>query len=280
MHTLRFAEFVARPAVCHFATPRITITQPGDPHDHDFAELFWIEAGAGWHWINDQRRLLEPLTIVFIRPTDHHAFTAVSARQPLRFVNVAFKYKTWHALRDRYRLDDLFEDSAPEPPSRLLREDQQIALSGVASDLRAGRRDALTIDRFLLNLARAVEPLYPSTKEPLPSWLRDALPDADPTSPNPPLTTRDLAHRAHRTPEHVARTIRRCLNCTPTDVLNDAKLARAAARLATTDDAILDIALDCGFGNLSHFYARFATKYRATPRKYRLHQQRIALPGL
>jgi AraC family cel operon transcriptional repressor len=40
------------------------------------------------------------------------------------------------------------------------------------------------------------------------------------------------------------------------------------------DQEILDIALDCGIGNLSHFYSLFRAETGMTPRAYRLsHRQ-------
>ena len=52
----------------------------------------------------------------------------------------------------------------------------------------------------------------------------------------------------------------------------------AASRLATTGERIIDIALDCGFENLGHFYKVFGRKFSASPRQYRLQQQRIVGP--
>ena len=42
-----------------------------------------------------------------------------------------------------------------------------------------------------------------------------------------------------------------------------------------TDRKILDIALECGLGNLGYFYRLFAKQYGLTPRQYRLRQQAL-----
>jgi AraC family cel operon transcriptional repressor len=49
----------------------------------------------------------------------------------------------------------------------------------------------------------------------------------------------------------------------------------AAQRLAAGDDAILDIVLDCGFHNVSHFYKLFREQYGISPRRYRMKQGQI-----
>jgi AraC family cel operon transcriptional repressor len=68
----------------------------------------------------------------------------------------------------------------------------------------------------------------------------------------------------------VNRTVRRCGGQTATDVVNGLRLERAALRLRMTTDGILDVALDCGFGNLGHFYRCFRGRFGMTPKAYRL----------
>ncbi|TVQ36327.1 MAG: AraC family transcriptional regulator [Spirochaetaceae bacterium] len=63
------------------------------------------------------------------------------------------------------------------------------------------------------------------------------------------------------------------------DYLSWLRCNRAAELLATTDSTILDIALDCGFNNLSHFYHVFKREKRVSPGRYRRHgsQERDAV---
>ena len=51
--------------------------------------------------------------------------------------------------------------------------------------------------------------------------------------------------------------------------LNDYRLETAANKLRATDDNILEIAIACGFNNLSYFNRSFKKKYKFTPGKYR-----------
>ena len=51
--------------------------------------------------------------------------------------------------------------------------------------------------------------------------------------------------------------------------LNDYRLETAANKLRATDDNILEIAIACGFNNLSYFNRSFKKKYKITPGKYR-----------
>jgi AraC family cel operon transcriptional repressor len=47
-------------------------------------------------------------------------------------------------------------------------------------------------------------------------------------------------------------------------------MAYAARQLEMSDQGIVEIALDCGLGNLSYFYSLFRAHFASTPRAYRL----------
>lgn len=56
---------------------------------------------------------------------------------------------------------------------------------------------------------------------------------------------------------------------TPHDFLIRLRLQHASHRLRTTDEPVVRIALDCGFGSSSYFNNRFKTFYGITPRQFR-----------
>lgn len=52
--------------------------------------------------------------------------------------------------------------------------------------------------------------------------------------------------------------------------LSSLRCARAAELLSTTEQPIVEVAMESGFNNLSHFYHVFRRRYGTTPRRYRL----------
>jgi AraC-like DNA-binding protein len=58
--------------------------------------------------------------------------------------------------------------------------------------------------------------------------------------------------------------------------VNELRIGRACSRLVETDDKISDIALDCGFENLSGFNRQFQRIAGMTPKDYRREFQRNA----
>ena len=117
----------------------------------------------------------------------------------------------------------------------------------------------------------------PAPSPALPAWLATACQEIE-KQENFSLGTEQFCELAGRSAPHVARAVRRHLGQTPTDLVNAARLKYAASKLATSDESILDIALDCGLENLGHFYKLFRGQFSASPRQYRVAQQQIVRP--
>ncbi len=68
---------------------------------------------------------------------------------------------------------------------------------------------------------------------------------------------------------HFLRVFRRLVGMTPHQYVLRVRMGRAARRLATSKDPVVAVALDCGFGDLSTFNARFRATFGMTPSTYR-----------
>jgi AraC family transcriptional regulator len=78
-----------------------------------------------------------------------------------------------------------------------------------------------------------------------------------------------LARAARLSPYHFLRTFRGVTGVTPHRYLLRRRLERAAVRLKNEPFKILDIALDCGFGDLSNFNRAFRAEFGLSPRAWR-----------
>ena len=87
--------------------------------------------------------------------------------------------------------------------------------------------------------------------------------------PDASLTLGTLAREAGLSPYHFLRTFERMTGVTPHQYVLRARLREAALRLAGDASRVLDIALDCGFGDISNFNRAFRTEFGVTPREYR-----------
>ncbi len=88
-------------------------------------------------------------------------------------------------------------------------------------------------------------------------------------APGSDLGLERLAALAGLSPYHFLRTFEQAAGTTPHQYVVRARLRLAAQRLADAPDKIIDIALDCGFEDVSNFNRAFRAEFGASPRAYR-----------
>lgn len=84
------------------------------------------------------------------------------------------------------------------------------------------------------------------------------------------LTLGSLAHLARVHPTTANRAFRSVLGISVMEYLTRFRLSRAMQRLAETNDPIVDVANDCGFGSTARFYDIFKRRTDQTPRQFRM----------
>ncbi len=84
-----------------------------------------------------------------------------------------------------------------------------------------------------------------------------------------PLTVPQLAKRAGVHPATANKAFQKVLGTSPNEYLIRYRIARAMQLLADTDDPVLKIAFDCGFGSSSRFYQLFKHRTGDTPLVFR-----------
>jgi AraC-like DNA-binding protein len=90
--------------------------------------------------------------------------------------------------------------------------------------------------------------------------------DCDPEAPR---DLNSLARIARLSPYHFLRVFEGLTGTTPHQYLLRARLRRAALHLRKEPARILDIALGCGFGDISNFNRAFRAEFGVSPRAYR-----------
>lgn len=92
--------------------------------------------------------------------------------------------------------------------------------------------------------------------------------------PGAGLTLGSLAREAGLSAFHFLRTFESLTGLTPHQYVLRARLRAAATRLAAESAKVLDIAFDCGFGDVSNFNRAFRTEFGVSPRVFRKGNQR------
>jgi len=286
---IRWSDMMPKGGLWHIA--RCELGRRAVPaHDHSYFEFFWVEEGQGTHRFKRRRHRLEPGQLWFIRPEDHHQVIADS-RLGLTAVNVALEPRHVRGLHRRYGLDTFWPWSGARPVHEM--SPSQVAeLQRLAQDLATMDQRPSVLDGVMLRILRLLEtgrsvaaravPKSPagelSERVPPPKWLAEAL-EAFAASESLEGGPGEFALLAHRTPEHVNRTMHAVFGCDTTTKLNALRMDRAGMLLRMNTDAILEICQKCGFASLSHFYTCFKAHHGATPRGYRLRATRALGPS-
>lgn len=86
---------------------------------------------------------------------------------------------------------------------------------------------------------------------------------------DPELTLNEIAASANLNASYASTLFSRKSGASPIAFLTKQRLAYAKFMLVTTDLTVLDVALSCGFGSSSQFYAAFKKQFGHTPSELR-----------
>jgi AraC-like DNA-binding protein len=87
--------------------------------------------------------------------------------------------------------------------------------------------------------------------------------------PNTAPSLGRLARDAGLSPYHFLRTFARVTGTTPHQYVLRARLREAATRLLAAQRRVIDVALDCGFGDVSNFNRAFRAEFGVSPSAFR-----------
>ncbi len=82
------------------------------------------------------------------------------------------------------------------------------------------------------------------------------------------VTLEALADAANMSPKYFCRFFKAMVNRTPIDYLNYYRIERACDKLVASEQTITEIALDCGFNDLSYFIKTFKRYKELSPKQY------------
>ena len=278
---LRWKSVIKRnDAAFHFSKMGLNRLEKGNLHDHDFTELFWVESGRVIHWIEGDKRLIDPGTLIFVRPEDFHTVGTADGSEEAVICNLAFPSRWWRVIRQRHlrKQADWFCGGPPVKREHVLPTAAFDFLRRAGMEMSSAPRSALMLERFFLNLAVALQPPETLSLSRAPQWLTAAVNRVEQERffrEGPAALTR----LSGRSQEHVVREAKRWMKKTPTVLINEMRMRHAAASLSTTQREIIDVCYDCGLENVGHFYALFRQSYGMTPRRYRLSSQSIVRPA-
>jgi AraC family cel operon transcriptional repressor len=239
----------------------------GEAHGHDFAEWFWVESGRLRHRCEGSEEELGTGDARFLPPGQEHGFACADEAV---LVTVSVPQPAFALLRRRY-------GGAPGWPwpargvGRLrLDADQLRRLGSALAELPGRGQEEVDREWFVATLMRFLRrPPEAPRDAATPPWLSAAVAGlGEPRRLAEGLP--GLVRLSGRSAAHLSRAVRRHYGCTATALVNRLRLERAARELRLGQAPIAAIALDCGFGNLGHFYRQFRAAFGQAPRAFRV----------
>ena len=250
-----------------FAMPR--------PHCHPYFELFYVESGACRFFLESQMYDLHAGDFLLIPPEVFHSTRYLSgrckrnnvlfARDDLDravaallprgedFLSAPRVFQTPEALREtmdaqfsRMLHEERLGDERSGPMLRAMLQELLLLCARTCRFPDSIPADIHTTDRQIVQAAQFIHDHYAER-----------------------ITARDIAAAAGYSPNYLTKKFRASVGIGPHEYLAFLRLRCAALLLATTDEAITQIAFRCGFSDSSYFKDAFKKRYGVTPRAYR-----------
>ena len=239
-------------------------------HDHPFYELgFLVEGRCDWY-LEEERHPLQAGDAILLKPKTRHR-EVTSPGQDARFGWIGFEFtgaapdwchRAIPTATDFSEIMVYFEILAGEPH----------CYSHASSPIRLG----LVAQSLLLLIARRAEgtlerpsptrldlnPRQVHCVESAAHYFRSNLADS--------LSIAQVAAYHSLCPAHFTALFRRRYGKSPRTYLREARVARVAELLRTTDVGLKEIAAECGFLDAAHLCKAFKESEGVTPRTYRL----------
>lgn len=268
-------DFIKPKEAFHLARVRMHSRQDLSLHSHDYAEVFWVESGQGWHHVNNQKIRLSPGNLVMVRPGDKHTFS--SSGDGITIMNLAFPKETLQFFKERYFSGSnlFFWSESHIPYQAYLPREMVQRISSRAEQSLSFKKTNIQLDALLLFIFRLLtERENVSDENEVPVWLQKAIqqfnsPDRFNSGP------KGFANLCDRNIDHVNRTVKKIYGKSLTEFVNERRMIFAAQQLSITNNPIKTICNDCGLDNMSYFYKVFKKHHNLTPVEFRKINQRI-----
>lgn len=247
------------------------------PQVHDFHEISLTIKGNQTVAVEERNFVLKSGELLWVKPGEVHS---KSGFEECTQLNVSFTQEMLDSLinyLDDETLTQLF--LSPDPvPILSLSSSQQTEIRQQLNQLYfLSTRDlslARTQIRILLSQVlgfyaqyiRKFASMY--CEKGSPTWFTSLLLELQ----NPERlcsSLDDLSELSHRNKAYISRSFRKYLGMTPTQYINNLRLEYAENLLAHTDKSILEVSMESGFENLSHFYHQFQRKNNISPMAFR-----------
>lgn len=249
-------------------------------HWHNDMEIIYIKKGQGEICVDLTPIIVHEGDIVVVPPGQLHSIEQFE-NQSMEYENIMFQLSMLMAVQRDVCTDDFFQpllqrkigiwnhytpDSSIYPILSVCLD----TMDNICKTFAPGYELAIKGQLFTFFHA-----LFSFIREPLPNHqnksldrLKDLLKYVE-TNYSDRISIADAANICGFSQSHFMKFFKNSMAVSFTDYLNDYRLTMAARLLISSSDAIVNIASETGFDNLSYFNRLFKRKYGCTPTAFR-----------
>lgn len=238
-----------------------------ESHTHDYYEFFLVVKGRAVHRVNGAEIVVGRGTLAVVRPRDVHGYDYYLS-DDFEMYNRGIRADRFDALAADYGENARVLTDGRLP--RHVRLDER-ALDSLLYLIENYENDGSAEQGARLELLVRTVLFYTIFGSEqgdcfLPEWLGELLIQMK-RRENLAAGLPRLIELSGYSRCHVNHAFRKYLDMTPTDYISRVRLAEAVRLLQSSSLTVVGIAAECGFNNLSHFYAEFKRVYGVPPRK-------------
>ncbi len=239
-------------------------------HCHEFYEVEIISSGSAINEINGTQYFLNRGDFIILRPDDYHSIKCLDEKG-FDLINICVTLDLMKEILDFLEMTDAQLFSSPltgqlphEMISTLITTSKEMLLPAKQSSQQRG-----TVKQWMITCLLCSNFVHTnSLEDSMPSWMKQLV-EKMKTPEGLSGGIEYLKEHTDYSYPHICRCFQKHLLQTPIEWINEQRLIHSAHLLLYTDMRILEISLECGFHNLSHFNHLFKNYYGVSPKMLR-----------
>ena len=252
----------------------ITPSIPAIWHCHEFYEIEIISGGTAINDVNGVPHILNRGDFIILRPDDYHGVQCQD-ENGIDLINISVSVDLMNEILVFLEVHNPQQLSWPltgQIPHEMLSTLFTTAKDFLLPTKQPSQQRSLVKQWMTACLLCSNFSHDDSFDEPIPPWMKQLMEKMKTTEGLAGGIEYLKAHTDYSYP-HICRCFQKYIFQTPIEWINEQRLIQSAHMLLYTDMRILDISLECGFHNLSHFNHLFKKYYGVAPKTFRtLHQ--------
>lgn len=253
-------------------------------HWHDEMEIIYIKKGKGLVSVEFEEQRVQGGEFVIVLPGQLHGIRSLSGEQ-MEYENIMFRPEILYGKQEDGTKQKYFE-----PLFRMQRTIPSFYREGVRG-YEAIKKCLDECDQICMVCAHGYELLVKSQLYVLIYYVCEISDSSEGTKSRVPheemkrvlkyvelhymekLTIEDMANVSGFSSSHFMKYFKNNMGQSFIDYLNDYRLTMASRMLLASTDAVLMVAQEAGFDNMSYFNRIFKRKFGLTPREYRKYSE-------